>query len=297
MSVLTTHLQDKKKGAIWLDNKDFSDKEFLEKLDIDQIRRWLESIEERQFHDVKTFFDEFKELLPESLKKQYKELYKDMKGIIKLYRKEQTEIIGSLLSLEIFKEPFKEMSWPHIKEQYDNELDLNEKIKMLLGITNQRQVCKERQCKIFPGISEAQKVLSYLEFTTLEAAEESLGFEDFRKYKSTYFLIKKLLDLTFIEIFRLSTVHDTVRANKAKEHEEWRDDVWIADKARKEKKGLISNLGGGPENFIERKYPNRDPTKSENAFTEEGKRNAAALTDKFGPNLDGLRKKSKERTS
>ena len=73
-------------------SEDFSDKEFLEKLDIDQVKQRLKSIEVRQLQDVKTFFDEFKKLLPDksSIKKQYKELYNDKKGIIKLYRKEQT---------------------------------------------------------------------------------------------------------------------------------------------------------------------------------------------------------------
>jgi len=279
-----------------LDHKDFSDKEFLERLDINVIKKHLKDIEEREKAEIKEFFNEFKQFLPEnkSLRKHYKDLYKNMKGLIQFYRKDQLKILTILLTLDIFKEPYKEMNWPAIKKRFNEEHDIEQKIMMLLGIINQRKVCTKTKCRVYPGISEAQKYLTYLNYTTLEAAEENLDYRDFEKYKEIYYLIKKMLDLTFIEVFKLSSVHDTVRANKAKENEEWRENAYIADKARKDKKGIISNLGSGQEEYLQRTYPlqsSAEPSGAANAYSDEGKRNDEQLRKQFGNKLEGLKKK------
>ena len=189
------------------------------------------------------------------------------------------------------------MNWDEIKKRFKKEKDLEEKMKMLLSITNQRKVCKDTACRIYPAISKAQSSLTDLKYTTLESAKENLGYTDFNHFEENYYELRVLLDLILIEIFKLSSVHDTVRSNTAIRNVEWRKNIYIADKARKDKKGLISNLGGGPEDYLQKTDPNRDPIGNENAFTEEGKHNDEALKDLFKKDLDGLRKKKKERIS
>ena len=189
------------------------------------------------------------------------------------------------------------MNWKEIRTRFNEEKDLDEKVNILYAIINQRKVCKKQKCKPFEGIMLAQSILTYLDHTDLDSAKKKLGDNDFKHFKKNYFKIKELLDLTFAEVFSLSSTHDTVRDNDTRKHILWRGDVKLAVDERGKGNVLVHSLGSGLEGFLKatdpnQKYQDHEETEQEDPYTKEGIENANQLTKQFKSDLSGLKRKN-----
>jgi hypothetical protein len=115
----------------------------------------------------------------------------------------------------IFNEKYYYMQWDEIIDEFHSDKDIMRRYKFLHQVITQKKVCKNLKCTIFPNLLKIGTKIDSLPVHNLEDAKEfyNKGSPNYRRFERELELISVLLTKVFEEIFKLSAVDNTKKAN------------------------------------------------------------------------------------
>jgi hypothetical protein len=141
------------------------------------------------------------------------------------------------------------MGWGDIERIFKNEKDLSEKLIILKDIVNQKSICRNQRCDIFPHLSELDLKIDLMEYTDIEKAKVKMGENSpaFKKFSRKFNDLKVLFSKVYSEIYKIYTVTHTVRFEEGVSQDFLLDMYDKAIKASKEGVNVETGIGTGME--------------------------------------------------